>query len=562
MKQHVLAALTLCWLGYAGAASGSQADNKAAPANSCQANNRIDLPNLNVQVCTSDSMEAPLRAGDSAYYGVLAMKVDGGGAITAPKKFGQALRALFGVKDDMTATISVSVSQEGVVLYERSLLLVKVAKDGSSEVSFNTTIDGGSDITPYFPLKDHGKLQVDLKVAQVTARDGGSAEALKSGINVLNDLGGGGWLLSSITEDAFLGAAAKAINVANKMASSRNETTIATPLSTNKRVRYAVTLRTGSGPAVQSIVEVYLRTKPSLITDAMLPAPYDYVPDVNVPGSSPDWAGSILVNRKPDTYLSTYLASTGVPTKLTALKVQDGPSGAIPRVEAVNTACEALRDALAGTPLRLSDSDRNLVLYSELKKGGVFSLYRPRDLRCLDGVRDDWISLYKLPMPGAVVYREIPFKHKTERLERVASHWFKPSPEERGQLLAEDDFTEPVRLTAAPDFLPNNPAPVSADPATGLATWDVDPRRLGLLRKSCFGNHKQTAASDRSQTGFAQFEGSVRSYLLTFQFKADEEWGRDGPIIEALTIRPATAADVQAYNNNSNCVDGVAIANQ
>lgn len=564
MRLKFLAVSGLIWIAHTGQLHASQSDNRARAATNCRIENAITLPKTTVRTCTSDSMESELGRDDSTYYGVLSMDVSGGGTIKVNKDFGKRLRTILGIKDAFDASIVVTVMLQDIVVYERPMLVVKVDEKDGSQVSVNTTLANGVDITPFFPLQDQGPLQVQLRVVRIARREGKPVENFSKGIDLVGALGGGGWLLSAASNQAFLSAAAKAAGMANELYTSLDDTKATTLLNHradgHKRVHYGISIEAGNGQPFIFVVEVYLRTTPSLITTKMRPPPDDYIPDVNIAGTTRDWASKILLQHKPEAlYLSEYLEASGVPASLDALKVAPGLSAPVPKIDLVNSACEALRDALSGAPLRLSDSDRDLVLFSELKKRGVFDVYEPIQLRCLEDTRDAWASLYKLPMPSTQSIRDISEVEKNRRLDRLAAHWSIEDQVNRSDLLSKEDFTEQVSLTAVPNMLPGYPASVPANVATGMATWEIDPSLLGLLRKTCFGNQKANATTDRWQTAFAEFAGSSNSYLVTMHFKADESWGQSGPRIRALTMKPATSADVQNFDRNGKCLSGVTV---
>lgn len=560
MQRLILAAIAALLFMQGSPAQAGQADNAASAADNCEESRGINLPEVKIKTCTSSTMTTPLVGDVSGYYGKIAMDVSGGGTIGNEKAFGKVLRSFLGIKDDFMATISVSVSDKKIVIYERPLLLVNVKKNGGSEIAFGNTLASASDVTPFFPLQDQGPLQVELKITHTKAKESTVIQTLSKGVDLLTELGGPGWLLNAASNEAYMAAAAKAEGAVNRLYSSRANLTSTTDLNHEgaafKRVSYQITIQTGkNSKPLETKIEMYLKSTPSLITQQMQDSPLGHVPNVNINGFVSDWASKIVLNRKPEIQtLADYLRDKGVPTKLSGLSVSPLESGPVPRAEVVNTACMALKDALEGAPLRLSDADRDLVLFSELKKRGVFEVFDANELSCLSDVRGAWVRKYALVVPSPKPNYAVSVAEKTERLDRLARHWALPSPETRANLLAEEDFTNPVRLTAAANLLPGMPAPVQPDSTTGLATWELDPKHLALLRKHCFGNQRPTAPTDRWQTAFAQFEGSSRSYLVTLNFKTDERWGRGGPLIQSLTVKPATAEDRRNFNHNNNCL--------
>lgn len=561
MKKHLLLIIVwiICFQGNSTQASNAQNIARIIDAENCNSLG-IDLPNLRANSCTSADMTAPLVGDDSGYYGVLAIDVTGDGSITGQRNFGKALQNLLGVKKKFSGSISISVSDQGIVIYERPLLLVTVEENGGSSIQFNSTVVQRSDITPIFPLKGHRPLTVQLKISQVRNQDSNTVQALSRGISLLNEMGGqSGWLLTAASNQTYLAAAAKAEVAINRLYSNQVNISSSAELGhadgAIKRIQYKILLLNNNETKIRTTVDVYLRTMPSLITNQMLPAPFEHIPNVN--GLTSDWASQIYLTRNPDQTLASYLKEKGVPAKLTGLDVSREMSGPVPRIDVVNDACKALRAALEDAPLRLSDADRDLILFSELRKRGVLGVFSANELNCLDGVREYWISRYGLIVPRPpteVIERDIQEREKTERLKRLASHWAIEQKEDREELLASEDFTNPVRLMAMPDLLPGMSAPTAPNPETGLASWEIDPKHLALLKKSCFGNQKSNSPTDRWQTAFAQFEGSSITYLLTLHFKADESWGKSGPRIRALTIKRATDQDKRDFNNNGNCL--------
>jgi hypothetical protein len=300
---------------------------------------------------------------------------------------------------------------------------------------------------------------------------------------------------------------------------------------------------------------VALRATPSLVTGLRtIGADQVARPDTKG-GTDPSgrWADRIKINAT--TALSTQIDSGGVPRKLEELRISDTARAddLISRKTQVDASCQALRRAIDNAPFRLSDPDRDLILFDEVRQAGVFKLYGPSSLNCTSDVVARWTALGITPPPVADdLALPVSTSAKVARLTLLATHWELGDPGARRNVLR-PNFATQISLTAPANLLPGFPAPTAAD-SNGVATWDINPELLALLRKDCLGNFKPNADKDPWATGFVRFEGSPTVYLLRATFVANRPWGAEGPAIKALSLTEATADDRRKYDQTGRCL--------
>ena len=509
--------------------------------------------------CTSKELPQKLVGDASAYYGQAVLTTAGTGTYKAHSGFGKWLRDYFGIAGKFNAVVSVELWKGGALLYQRPLFTASVDTSNGTTISANNVLASETEVSPYFLLDTNtGALQAKINISVVNKQSGALVETLKKGIDTGVALGGHGWLVTAISNDLFYGEAARAESTFHKYYSYSiaigSETDLGFGDNAYKSIKYTVSLPGPKKKDPPATVEatIALRTTTSLVVLKARIAGTT-LPDTNKGAETVEsWASRIGLGK--DRTLASYLKE-GTPRTLEDLAVREGetPATEIKRLQQIESACESLKKAIAEAPVRLSDSDKLLILFDELRRAKVFRVYKASELACTSGFVADWEEYgIKPPLPPAKATLAVPDDAKNHRLELLATYWKLPDGPARATTLPKN-FAARVALTARPDFLPGFPSSAPVD-ASGYATWDIDPRHLALLEAACLGNWKPTPPGEPWATSFATFKGSESVlYLLKVYFVDDAPWGGEGPAIKAISIMPATDQDKVAFKQTTSC---------
>lgn len=541
----------------------------AAPAlaqaqSGCTAQGAITAGAITVEPCTATSMNDPIVGNLSGYYGQVAMNVGSNGQYRASKDFGRYLRELFGVRDEFDAVVAIELYKDDVLIYQRPLFTASVDKGNGSKIEITTAMAADTDISPIF-LLERGKesVKAKIKISTVNKRSGAPLSVVKEGIDAAKSLGGHGWLVTAFTSEAFMKFAARGEAALNQFYSYDHSINTEADLkyggtASYKSVTYRITLPAPDKKTAAPVINatVFLKAMPSLVTTELTKDPAGVTRPDTHGGTAPNgrWAARILIRDNPELRLGAHIDGGGVPRKLAELRVPEGAKAddVVARRQQIDASCQALRDAVDSGPFRLSDVDRDLVLFDELRLAGVFKVYDASTLTCTQDVVARWKALGITPETPRTETFKITHENKVERLNLLAQHWDFADEATRRQVLPLN-FENPVRLTARPDLIEGYPAPTAAD-GDGLATWDIQPQHLAKLRKSCLGNFKPAPADTVWSTAFAKFEGDPRLYLVRATFLDSRPFGKQGPTISALEVREASKADRDRFDLTGSCL--------
>jgi hypothetical protein len=529
----------------------------------CPVSNRLQIGGMVVQPCFERTLNDPIVGNLTNYYGQVMLTTGAGGSYEIDKSVGRYLRSVFGIREDFTSVVALEVRKGDVLVYQKPLYTVNVTRGDASRVTVTANLGADAAISPIFLLDQGGDaITASLRVSSVSKRGSAVLNTVKEGVDTAAALGGHGWLVTGFGSEAFLTTAAKFETALNQFYSDDLESNINTTLSygaptSYKAVTYEVTLPPAKkkAPPAKISATVHLRTIGSLVTDDRITVAGQQLPDTKG-GVFPStrWAERISIGGNGSIKLGSQLDAGGVPRKLADLQVPPGarPEDTTSRKALIEAACESLRAAVEGGPFRLNDHDRQLVMFDELRRAGVFRIYSPTEIGCVSNLLPEWGRYaIKLPQPPPPpLYTSKP-GDRVSRLEVLAVQWDIADLATRKANLPLS-FNSPVALTARPDMISNYPAPVAPAPS-GLATWQVQPALLAELRKSCFGNFKPPSDGSKSATAFARFEGDSRGYLLEFTFDETRPFGQGGPTINGLSIREATPEDRATHDHNGKC---------
>jgi hypothetical protein len=537
-----------------------------AAAQSCTNQSRSNIAGLAVQPCTTKDLSTRMQGDLSGYYGQVQLTATSGGDFAVDKSFGKFLREYFALKDDFDAVVAIELYKEGALIYQRPLFVASIDRGNGTKASINNVLAAATPVSPFFRL-DQGQeeLKAKLKVSVVNKRSGEVLSTIKQGVDAAAALGGHGWLVTAVAADALMKSAAKAEAALNSYYSYDygigTETDLGYAANNYKSVKYTVTIPPADKHSQPVIVEATLDlvATVSLITDLRFTGGDRIIRPQTSRGTAPAgrWADRISLRGNPATTLGDQIDAGGVPRKLEDLKIVPGAKAedVVARKTQIDASCQALSKAIDSGPFKLSDSDRDLILYDELRRAGIFKLYAPASLDCTADAVGRWAK-YQITVPALPDTkpppRTVPAADKIARLTWIAKHLEVQDQGIRADLLR-SDFTTTVRITAQPDFIPGWPAPTVPN-EKGLATWDVSPERLAALKKACFGNFKSGADKESEATAFAQFEGDPKSYLVRPAFSTAQSWGPEGPQVESLSITEATPEERRAYDSNGKCL--------
>lgn len=564
---RTMSALTLCcfWAGSA-LAQGQAAPSCSAGATAQPA---VKLGPLTVERCfvPYDAEEKAAFKDITSYYGSVEMDVASGTELQLDKSVGTALAKFFGVEDEFTAIITVGVystlAGEEVLVYEKPIYSIK--RDGSGKTKLSASIVGGFGIAiaPTFAL-DSTNMQVRtrLKVALVNSRKFNPMPIVKEGINLAAKMGGPASLVTAAGEPALLAVASRIQSTYEAVLSDEETGDLDTFLKfdrTNgiKKVVYKVRIAMPKSQVATSDVTIGLVSSETRITSVQPPlaggrAKWPNVSDVKGKRFS---AQIKLVTRTDaglaQTDLATVLDQQGVPQKLEELSIASAASEQLTRQDAVNKSCRALYTALQKGPYRLSDADMQLVLFDELKTGGVFDRYDAAQLSCTHDLVPVWKARYNLVPNVPAKSRDIPWKAKEARLLRMARSWDMLTPEVRTFALGEDFVSGNIKAVAPLGFIPGVPSDVGMD---GRQEFVVAVSYLAMRKKICFGSFKPNTDQEPWATAFVRFEGDPALYLATLRFDTRADFLLDpGPRVEAVDMRVATAGDKAVYDQTGKC---------
>jgi hypothetical protein len=504
--------------------------------------------------CATKVLAQPVVGNVSGYYGQVLLSTTGEGSYRVSSDFGSSLRRYFGVADKFDAVVSIELWRRGALLYQRPLFTASVSDSDGTTITANTVNASETEISPYFLLDTNtGSLQAKISISIVNRRSGQVVETLKKGVDAAAALGGHGWLVTALNTDAFVIAASRAEATLHQYYSYNlgvgSETDLGFGEKAYKSIRYSVTIpgQKAADPPAKVEATISLRTRTSLITEKMIIN--TTLPDMNKGAETMDpWANRILLG---DTRTLGAYIEEGTPRRLSDLNVvdQETPDTEVARKEQIEAACASLKRAISEAPVRLSDSDKLLVLYDELRRRKVFRIYRATDLSCTSGLIEEWKSLgIVAPEPIGRVSFPIPDQDRTARMKLLATYWGFTNSDDRAKALP-SNFTATVRLTAPADFLPGLPSSAPVD-SSGYSTWDIDPKHLAKLHRQCFGNIKPTSTGEPGATAFATFAGNdALIYLIKAYFVDNATWGNEGPRVKAISIAAATDQDKIVYNH-------------
>lgn len=528
--------------------------------------------NIPVEVvpCVTKTLAQPVVGNFSNYYGQVLLSTTGSGSYKVKNDFGQSIRKYFGIADKFDAVVSIELWKRGTLLYQRPLFTASVDDANGTTVSVNNVNASETEISPYFLLDTNtGSLQAKITVSVLNRRSGQVLETLKQGVDAAAALGGHGWLVTAFNTDQFVTAAAKAESTFYKSYSYSlsvgSETDIGFGDKAYKSIRYSVTIpsKDSDKPAAKVEATISLRTRLSLLTERTIAN--TLLPDMNKGAESPDsWANRIQLGgeQRLDKYIEE-----GTPRKLADLDVVDDetPDTEVLRRSQIDAACTSLKKAISESPVKLSDSDKLLVLFDELRRRKVFTVYRAADLSCTSGLVEDWKALkLVVPEPAGNVALPVPEQARKARMRLLGKSWRLNNADERSESIPDNftgfpdstsnssnalEFKGIVRLTAPADFLPGMPSPASVD-SRGYSTWDIDPKHLARLHNACFGNVKSMITGEPGATAFATFVGGEPVlYLIKAYFADDVSWGKEGPRIKSVSISEASDQDKIEYNH-------------
>jgi hypothetical protein len=533
----------------------------------------VKLGPLSVARCHTDYTTDEKAAFKSvgSYYGRVLMTVDSGVDMEIDKSFAKALAAFFGVKEEFTAVVTVSVyvtiAGENVLVYEKPVYSISRDNKGKTKLSANILGGNAMSVSPNFVLDGtNGEVHTQLKVALVNSRKLDVLPLLKEGVNLAQLMGGPTTLVTTIGEPAFLAVASRVQSSYEAAFSDEESTDLDTVLKFERNdglrgVEYRVSFPVPKGQPSTVKVKLSLATQESLLTPESAfredEAGAKWPDASKIPVSR--WAEKILLSTRTVpgvtvSSLATSLDQQGVPQKLEGLILTDNTADQVTRKEAVNKSCTALNLALQKTPYRLTEADAQLILFNELSQGRVFERYSPASLSCTAAMVPIWKARYNLQAPSlpGIAERTIPWKAKEARLNRMAKSWDMPTPELRSFTLSDDFAPHDVHMTAPTGFIPGV---VVSEQVSGFQQFDAAVRYLAVRRKACFGNFKPTADKDPTATGFVRFEDDPMLYLVVFRFDNQAEFVVDpGPRVAGLGIRPASEDDKVTYNQSGSCL--------
>lgn len=531
----------------------------ARAAETCPSAELLTIGGISIQPCHSSTMASPVEGSLSANYGVVLMSSSSGGTVNVDKGVGRYLRKLVGINDAFDAAVSLELVQPGGVIYQRPLFVVSVARGDKSKVEISNMYGNDIEISPLFVLPDGvGNLTARIKVSAISQRGSNIAGAVKQGVDAAQALGGHGWLVTAFGTEAFMAVLKLNEATLNSYYSDDLTATIDTNMRFDgaafKSVRYEIRLPgpKATDPVTTVSVSLNLATRPSLLTSSFTTVEGRRVPDVTTI-SAPRWASGIRLQGNNKTF-TTQLETAGLPQKLGNLQVSAGaqPDERVAKVAQVNADCMTLRKAITEGDFQLSPFDSSVILFDELRRAGVFKVYRPEDLSCTSDMVVRW-KQYGLAAPKieAVTNPSTPAQ-RVERLMTLAKHWGVADDATREMILP-DNFQDVVQLTARPDLISGFPAPTAPD-VNGFATWPVSSVLLAKLAKFCLGNFKQPPEAANWATAFVIFRNDPTSYLLRATFAQNKAFGGEGPKIAALSLKPATAQDKADFDLNQNCL--------
>lgn len=547
----------------------------AAPVSSVCLTGETVQPTVKLGPLTVDRCFTSYSATEKAafkditnYYGRVEMTPSAGISMELDRSFGAGLAKFLGAKEKFTAVITVGIyakiADEEVLVYEKPIYTV--TREENEKTRLSAIIMGGTGIavSPTFSLDgSNSEIRTRLKVALVNDRKLDAMPIIREGVDIAVKMGGAASLVTAAGEPALLAVTSRIQSTYDSFFSDQQTGDLDTILKFDranglKQVRYKIGFRAPNGQNVNVDVALSLSTSESLITTAPPRKDAQNVEWPDVSGlSGARFADRIKLSTRSGPGLSPLLLSTaidqqGVPQKLEELSIDGVLSEQLVRLDSVNKSCRALQAALQRGPYRLSDSDAQLVLFDELRRGGVFDRYEAKTLPCTKDLVAAWKDRYNLVPQYPVKNRNIPWMAKEVRLRRIAESWDRPTPEFRSYALGDDFATADVPIVAPQGFITN--AMVSVDPQ-GNQSFTIAVEFLADRKKRCFGNFKPTGDAEPWATAFVEFENDPTLYLVTFRFDDRSEFlPNPGPRVESIKIRVATASDKIDFNQSGSCL--------
>jgi hypothetical protein len=541
--------LAVAWAGSSG----------AQPTTVCKYGSAIDMGELDIQRCNFPWDANALKQRDelSSYYGRVLIRTTGAATLPTDRKFQDALKGFFNIKDETTAVVNLAayIQRDGeeVLVFEAPMFKLARAASGKVSVSNYSHESSQLQISPYFALnRANSNVRIRTNISLVTTRTSGAVAEVES---LAKTLPATNWLLTAASDATLLSLANKLQAASDKyhstVALADADTILGFEGGAHQATRYTVTWA-GKVDA-RMAVDVYLDAVPSLITQRTRVVDGFLRPDVSM-ALGTRWAEAIPVDPKRN--VADIIKTPGVPRPLVDLRAS-GAQPAADRLALVESACQDLRTALRtgeSSTFRLNDHDADLVLFDELRLAGVFDLYKPSQLTCLNGMAQRWKSRYDIEARGDVV---VPWAHMENRLKKLWHSWRKADATQRAEELREDIVLPNVTLVAPPGFIAGGAEPDE----DGLVRAPVGATSLAVRRQTCFGNYAPVKDAKASATVLAQFDDQPELYELLFTFQTTEDYARQqGPLVRQISVQPATSETLARIPSPS-CPAKEAVAN-
>ncbi len=509
---------------------------------------------LTIESCLStDAKDTGLEGNLGSYYGWVAL--DTGGAFTVQKNspfLKQLLGALTGFNEKKTTIVSVVISRNvggtDMVVFERPLAEIIRVSGSSDEIKVSTMATADTRVTPFF-VPDSGStdLKARIKLSVVETYKGDDLNKAREGVDPGTNITGsvvsgiGELPYAVIVNRLYIGL----LSALSTSADYSNDVTMSFDGATGyKTASFRIAL-----DAASSIrFSLKLRGRKSLVTTAKTAAGLLDFSDLS-DSRFADRISLLDPNTRLPVTLSSYLDANNVPRRLTELAT--GTTTARTDKEAVDLACQDLRQALFSSPVKLGLSDARAVLHNEMKRRGLLARFDARDLACTADQVTRWQSDFAgLAVPD--VARTVPMAviDKNKRLDLVATAWAQPDQNARTAQFAYSISGSSINVVAPAELFPNAFITPGAD---GRIAQPLSAPGLASRQKKCFGNYKPSSPETLSEgTAFAQFEGFEASYLIKIQFEDRQNFDPDvGPRVRALDIKVADANDKAMYNQKS-----------
>jgi len=505
------------------------------------------------QLCLYSGPAQGIGADDSlsAYYGRLVATTNTSTTRLNANKEGLAdfLASLF-VKKEFTAEISMEITVYGrdgkVVLPARPLFVIQRKKGAGTQVAAETVALSNNSVSPYFSLAPAGSgADVRFKIAITDDTTFNVTDILTDALSTASALGAQGWVISTFSKAAVADAVAKMQDHISKYFSSAQTIGTTGSLSFDpygaRTLRYVSNLTSSQDQNGLFDISISMVGRASLITDKFDSTAQHVRPKVANPADAPTagtWATNIqIANGKS---LGSAITIDGIPRKLTGL---DGPQATGPTpAQIVQSTCTDLNNALRDAKyFSLNETDADLILYDQLSYADVFKTFSPSEVRCYGAMLPAWQAKYGIVVPPPSPLVHLNYNGDMEpRLNSVAKAWRNGVPEDRKELL-EYNVDSEVRVTVDNAALPAIWNVLGGDGPTRSGT--VGAAALSSRQIACFGHYSQIDKTDQA-SALGRFASDDTVYFFQIGFHNEGEWNhRQGPLINALTIRRAMGTD-------------------